>query len=67
MPPCATGRMPETSLVRTTCAKETVVPSVLRTRFATPPVVQAGTPEEFVTRAAVFAVVIEASVSAEEV
>ena len=53
VPPFATGRMPLTSEVRTAWAKEMVVPSVRSKRFAVPPVVREGTPDESVTKAPV--------------
>jgi hypothetical protein len=55
VPPLAVGSVPDTSVVRPTCAKLMVVPSVLRTRLAVPPEVNEGTPVELVTSAEVLA------------
>ena len=65
VPPFAMGRTPVTSVVSATCENEMVVPSVLRSLFAVPPLVRVGAPLELVTRAEVLAVAREVSVSAE--
>lgn len=55
VPPLATGSVPVTSVVRPTCAKLTIVPSVRRTRLAVVPEVNEGAPEALVTSAEVLA------------
>jgi hypothetical protein len=67
VPPFDTGRVPETSVPRATWEKVMLVPSVRRTRFAVPPEVKVGAPDELVTRAEVLAVAREVRTFAAEV